>query len=294
MIEDIEGMDVVRRALFPWFSASIETQRNWFRTLPAAARAQRLVAVVDGVVVATAVSMLNHHAAEPGQGTVQIQVHPDHHGRGIATKLHDLAEEHLRAIEAVRAQGFALDNPASVGWAKRQSYEVGANERWSVVDPASLPPVPVIPSGVEIVRAAEAGPEACHEIDAVAFLDEPGDVQMGVIPFDEWMDRFWHSPDFDREVSMVALVDGKPAALTMVEVNRATGRAMSTGTATLREYRGMGLAKLLKSVSLRRAAEAGVVAAFTCNDYSNAPMLAINDWLGYRVIGGTRSVLKHL
>ncbi len=293
MIGDIEDIDVIRRALFPWFSASVETQRNWFRTLPEAARAQRLVAVVDGVVVGFAMGGLNHHATEPGQGSVNLIVHPDHQGRGIAKELLDLVEGHMRGIGVERAQGFALDSPESLDWVKRQGYEVGANERWSMVDPLHLPPAPQTPANVEIVTAAQAGPEATHAIE-MAFLDEPGDVQNNAIPFDEWVERFWRSPDFDAEVSMVALVDGKPAASTLVEVNRATGRAMSSGTGTLREYRGMGLAKLLKSASLRRAASSGVTAAFTCNDYSNVPMLAVNDWLGYRVVGATRSVLKAL
>ena len=71
-------------------------------------------------------------------------------------------------------------------------------------------------------------------------------------------------------------------------------KAMSSGTSTLRQFRGRGLAKLMKSVQLRRAAAKGVTAAYTCNDYSNAPMLAINNWLGYKVIGGARSLLKQV
>ena len=35
-------------------------------------------------------------------------------------------------------------------------------------------------------------------------------------------------------------------------------------------------------VALRRAAAAGIVGAFTSNDDENGPMLAVNNWLGYR------------
>jgi hypothetical protein len=154
--------------------------------------------------------------------------------------------------------------------------------------------MPEVPSGVEVVSLDNIGPEAAHAIDEVAFLDEPGDVPGGAIGFQEFLDRFWNSPDLDRQLSVAAVVDGVPAGTTLLEVNPQTRRAYTSGTCMLREYRGRGLTKLMKSVSLRRAAEAGVVAAFTCNDYSNAPMVAVNDWLGYKIIGGTRSMLKKL
>jgi RimJ/RimL family protein N-acetyltransferase len=53
-------------------------------------------------------------------------------------------------------------------------------------------------------------------------------------------------------------------------------------TGSRRAYRGRGLAKLAKTDSLHRARAAGYTEAFTGNDTGNAPMLAINAWLGYR------------
>ena len=80
----------------------------------------------------------------------------------------------------------------------------------------------------------------------------------------------------------MAYVDGRLAALTMLRVDRPSGRAQNNLTATRREYRGRGLARLLKSHSLHRAAEAGATRAITDNDETNAPMLAVNTALGYR------------
>jgi RimJ/RimL family protein N-acetyltransferase len=69
---------------------------------------------------------------------------------------------------------------------------------------------------------------------------------------------------------------------------------MSTGTGTRRAYRGRGLAKIAKSTAFRAARDAGFTAGFTGNDEVNKPMLAINDWLGYRPIGSERSAVKTL
>ncbi|HEX6683446.1 MAG TPA: GNAT family N-acetyltransferase [Candidatus Limnocylindrales bacterium] len=294
VVEDVALVDPIRRAVFPWHCASVATQENWFRNNPPEGKPLRLSALVDDRLVAFGAANLNVMAANPGEGMLYLVVDPSFRGRGIAKALFDRLIEHAREIGAYRVQSYAYDEPQTLEWAVRQGYEAGASERWSMVDPRALPPMPDIPPGVEIVSQELLGPEKAHAVDVEAFLDEPGDVPNAGMPYEMYLNHIWNAPDFDREVSVAAMVDGIPVATTNLEVNRLTGRAMSSGTSTLPQYRGRGLAKLMKSVSLRRAAEKGVTGAYTCNDYTNAPMLAINDWLGYKVIGGTRSMLKTL
>ncbi|HZM82322.1 MAG TPA: GNAT family N-acetyltransferase [Candidatus Limnocylindrales bacterium] len=292
VIEDIARVDPIRRETFPWHVASVATQENWFRHNPPEGKPLRLSAFADGKLVGFGSASLNVMAANPGEGNFYLIVDPRYRGRGIGKQIHDRLLEHLREIGVHRTQAHALDSPEVLEWVQRQGFELGASERWSMVDPRELPPMPDVPPGVEIVGLHEIGPEVAHAVDTEAFLDEPGDVANGGMPYETFLNSLWNAPDFDREVSVAAIVDGVAAATTNLEVNSATGKAMSSGTSTLRPYRGRGLAKLMKSVSLRRAADKGVTAAYTCNDYTNAPMLAINDWLGYKVIGGGRSVLK--
>lgn len=287
-------MDPIRRATFPWHVASLATQENWFRSNPPGAQPLWLSAFVEGRLVGFGNSSRNVMAANAGEGWFYLLVDPQVRGRGVGRQLHDRLVEHARSIGSHRVQAHALDSPEVLAWARRQGFEVGANERWSVVDPRELPPMPELPAGVEIISLEEMGPETAYAVDTEAFRDEPGDVPNGAMPYEMFLDQIWNAPDFDREASVGAVVDGVLAATTNLEVNLATGKAMSAGTSTLRPFRGRGLAKLMKSVSLRRAADKGVTAAYTCNDYTNAPMLAINDWLGYKVIGGSRSVLKKL
>jgi RimJ/RimL family protein N-acetyltransferase len=51
--------------------------------------------------------------------------------------------------------------------------------------------------------------------------------------------------------------------------------------ATRRELRGRGFATLATVHSTRRAAALGITRILTTNDIDNAPMLAINQRLGY-------------
>ena len=101
------------------------------------------------------------------------------------------------------------------------------------------------------------------------------------IGLDEWENLFWESPLIDGEASLVAFVEGELAGLTMIRVDRPSGRAQNNLCGVRRPHRGRGLALLLKSHSLRRAAELGATIALTDNDETNAPMLAVNRRLGY-------------
>ncbi|MEV6526101.1 GNAT family N-acetyltransferase [Longispora sp. NPDC051575] len=293
-VDDVEHFARIRAVVTPWLGASIAAQRSWYLSAPARARGIRLCAEVEGQVVGFATGGLNVTTSQVGASALTLLVHPGFRERGIGTALLTAAEEHLRSVGATQLQCGTNDDPKTLAWAERHGFRQGASERYSVIDPRVLPPQPPTPDGVTVVSLAEVTPEAVHELDTIAFADEPGDVPYDGIPFEEFVVKFWDAPDLDRYSSVVAIVDGVAVSSVLLDVNSETGWAMSGGTCTLPAYRGRGLAKLLKSVSLRRAAEVGVTAAYTSNDYTNLPMLAVNDWLGYRVTDRQWSYLKDL
>jgi RimJ/RimL family protein N-acetyltransferase len=63
---------------------------------------------------------------------------------------------------------------------------------------------------------------------------------------------------------------------------------------TCRDRRGRGFATLAKVESMCRAASLGIRRIVTENDRGNAPMLAINDRLGFRETAVVESLLKRL
>jgi hypothetical protein len=159
---------------------------------------------------------------------------------------------------------------------------IGSSNDILVVDPRTVTPAEP-PPGVELspLSAFEDDPSPIHHVDSVAFLDEPGDLTLDALSLERWLEHYWSHPLLDREVSMVAVVDGTSAALTYVQTDRATGRGTNSGTATLTEHRGRSLATLAKRASLVRAAQLGIKAVYTGNDVTNAPMQAINRKFGY-------------
>ncbi len=127
----------------------------------------------------------------------------------------------------------------------------------------------------------EVSPEEVYEIDMITTADVPMTEAITEIPFDEWLKSTWRRPTLTLDGSFAAIEDGRLVCMTMLAANVERGRAFTDFTATLREYRRRGLADTVKRASLRWAAENGIRAAWTTNDETNAPMLAVNRRLGY-------------
>ena len=281
-VADIDSIAQLRRAIYPYKVASVAEQRHQFANLPAKAQAQTLVAEVDGQVVGFSRAMLHYSAATDDEGVMGVNVLAEFRRQGIGAALLAAAEEHLAAIGARTSRVWGPDDEAAARFAARHGYDPARVMRYSGLDPRQLPPMPPIPEGVELVTVGEAGIDTVYEFDCVACLDEPGDVTPEILPLDQWVSLYWNAPDHQLDLGIMAVIDGTGVAGTFVEADQATSRSWSGFTGTLPGYRGRGLSKLVKSESLRRAAAAGITAAYTSNDAVNAPMLAVNSWLGYR------------
>lgn len=250
------------------------------------ARFQALIAEEDGEVVGTAQTGVVHDSPEPGQGYVNVYVHPERTRRGAGSLLVRTAEQHLAAAGVTKSFSWVLDAPDNRAFAERHGYRSSRNAHFLRLDLANgkLPPLQDPPPGVEIRPASDfaADPRPLFDLDAEASSDEPSDVDYELTDYEGWLRETWQHPLFSPELTSVALVDGRPAAFSAAHTDGATryGTAM-TGTA--RDFRGRGLAKLAKNDSLHRARAAGYTEALTGNDAGNGPMIAINNWFGYKI-----------
>lgn len=288
--DDADGVTAVRRAVYSYKVMSAAATRHMITVQAPGERFLPLVAESGGEVVAWGSAGLNVWTSEPGQSYLSIYVHPDHRKRGIATALADRLHQHLTEVGAIRVRTFV--QPDGLEFARNLGYDGTRQLHFSGVDLRSLPDQPETPDGIELVTLDQVDPHQAYAADAIATLDEPSDSPLDSMGYDHWFVEVWQGPALDKSLSVAAMVGDEVVAFTAVETD--ADRAWSGMTGTIPAYRGRGLAKLVKSVALRRAAAAGITTAYTSNDDENGPMLAVNNWLGYRRVQTEMGLLRTL
>ncbi|GAA1599726.1 GNAT family N-acetyltransferase [Kribbella sancticallisti] len=244
-----------------------------------------LTAVEDGELVGWSSAALIA-GSDPVSAVLRVLVHPDHRGRGAGTGLLDATHAHLKEAGAESVRVFA--DPASAPWAARWGYAQTRQVHYAGIEPRRAPALPKVPAGVRLVPLNEVDPRAVHQADEVAQRTKPGDAKITSRPYDDWLAGVWNAPGMVLDLSVAALDGERVIGFTLG--NGDHHKIWSQMTATMPEYQGRGLAKLVKCAALHRAADAGVVGAFTANYDGNEPMLAVNNWLGYQRTA-THSVL---
>jgi GNAT superfamily N-acetyltransferase len=288
--EDAEALSALRSATFSYAVMSPASVRHMLTASSPAERALRLVASADGDIVGWGSAGLNTWTSEQGQAGIAIHVHPEHRRQGIGGALAEKLHAHLGEIGAVRARTFA--EPEGVLFAKGLGYDGTRQMHYSGMDPRELPERPPTPEGIELVTMDTLDPRQAYTADAVAALDEPSDSPIDAIDYDDWIREVWESPALTKSLSVAAMAGDEVAAFSAIETYG--DRAWSAMTGSVPAYRGRGLAKLAKWEALRRCADAGIVGAFTSNDDENGPMLAVNNWLGYRRVTTQTGMLRTL
>jgi GNAT superfamily N-acetyltransferase len=288
--DDADAVTAVRRAVYSYKVMGSAATRHMITVQTPGERFLPLVAEYDGQVVAWGSAGLNIWTSDPGQAHVSIYVHPEHRKRGIGTGLAERLHQHLTEVGAIRSRSFV--HPDGLEFARNLGYDGTRQLHYSGVELRSLPEQPATPDGIELVALDQVDARQAYTADSIASLDEPSDSPIDSIDYDHWLEEVWNGPALDKSLSIAAMAGGEMVAFTAVETD--ADRAWSGMTGTIPGYRGRGLAKLVKSVALRRAAAAGITAAYTSNDDQNGPMLAINNWLGYRRVQTELGLLRTL
>jgi GNAT superfamily N-acetyltransferase len=278
---DADAIAGLRRVVYPYLvTSAAEVRRDLAEPVPARQAAEWVAIGSGGDIVGAGRCGLNIWTSETGIAYAAVVVHPDRRRQGIGSALLDHVVDHLSAVGATRIQAFVQDS--SAGFADRRGFRQNRVLHYVSTGLSSLPPQPPTPPGITVVSAAEAGPELMYAADTAATLDEPSDSPSDAVEYDEWLHSVWTTPTQRNDLSIAALADGEVASFTAIQADG--DRVWSGMTGTLREYRGRGLAKLVKSMALHRAADAGIRTAATSMDDRNGPMRAINEWLGYRPV----------
>jgi mycothiol synthase len=119
-----------------------------------------------------------------------------------------------------------------------------------------------------------------HQLDARTRQDIPTTLPITRETYEDFVRRM-QSPDRPRDRYWIALEGDRPVAISYLRYPPVRGTVWTGYTCTDPEYRGRGLARAVKLETLAQAVDLGVPSVRTDNDDENAPMLHINERLGY-------------
>ena len=245
-LDDIPKAAAMRQRAWPERIVTAEGMRHILTTIPDHADQAWLAFEESGEILGWATASRAWYVEAPDTGGMDVSVEPSRRGEGIGTALAEAADEHLARLGITTTRCSSLDEPAARRLAARRGFrELGASAV-SGVDPRTVVPLP-IPVGVELRAFSEIDdPEPIYQLDMEVSKDIPNE-EFDSISFQEWIETFWRSPLLDDDASLAAYVDGELAGVTMIRIDRPSGRSQNNLAGVRRTFRGRGLAVLLKS-----------------------------------------------
>jgi GNAT superfamily N-acetyltransferase len=291
-----EVVEILREANPNWVLTPV-SWRHHEEHVPARAERRGWVASDDDGVVGVSWSNLAAWSSESGVAYIGATVREDRRRRGIGSHLYSLAEAHALTLEARRLLCWLPETQEGVRFAETRGFTPARFAVHSVLEPATvdLSRLGGLPDGVRLAPYSELEDrlDELFEATVEAALDEPSTTPIDDVRFDEYLDEI-RNPLFSWEGSYCTLVNGDVAAFAELYVDLESGRARNGFTGTRRDHRGRGCATAAKLASIRWLAERGISALWTGNDETNAPMLAINNRLGYRPALRTIEAVRQL
>jgi mycothiol synthase len=232
-----------------------------------------------------------------------IGVHPEHRRRGIATSL-------VRRMVGATAGGgdliFGSNSndrvPAGAAFHERLGAKPGLHNRTSQlalgdIDRALMREwASLDPAGYRLVWVSGDVPDELMA-NAIVAYDTMNTAPRGDLQFGEWRTTAEEIREWERlrraagadQWLVLAIHDasGETAGFTQVQRHPETPWAVQQqGTAVVPAHRGHGIGKWMKAAMVERMFREWGDAKFirTGNAYSNAPMLAINDRMGFKIV----------
>ncbi|MDX6261840.1 MAG: hypothetical protein QOH84_3528 [Kribbellaceae bacterium] len=224
---------------------------------------------------------------------ITVQVVPENRGRGVGSALADEISAAATEAGAHKLLIIVSDDEASKSFANRRGFEIGRRMAHSRADLTAVPEPAPVPADLRLVDFSQIDPRSLWEANAAVGDDDPSGLSH-TPEYAEWLAGEWAHPDLRRDLSVALLAGDEVVSFVTTTADPERRVIWSNLTGTVPAYRGRGLAKVVKSAALARSRDAGFEQAFTGNDAGNAPMLAVNEWLGYRVAAAAWTAEKVL
>ncbi|MGA8923029.1 MAG: GNAT family N-acetyltransferase [Candidatus Dormiibacterota bacterium] len=232
-------------------------------------------------------SMLGQNLLEPMWSWIEARALAEGSGLLLAYA----GEDEPEMLDALAALGYERDRLDRV-W----ELDLGVHGK-RLADEAHRARERMRAESIELVTLADwrdpAAMRKLHELNRRTVQDVPHSVPILDEPFEDF-ERRVAAPDRRADRWWIALLADQPVAMSFLKFPPVRGRVFTGFTCSDPAHRGRGIARAVKLQTLAQAFELGVPVVFTDNDSENAPMLHINETLGYQLRPGFVEHLKRV
>lgn len=243
--------------------------------------------------------------AAAGRYEVHVDVHPAFMRQGFGSQLYADAFDFVRALGLTSLYAYVRHNRAGgADFAHKKGFEIVREEIQAQLllmlfmgEPFAHYVTECEAAGFRLVSLAELGDTAeqryqLYELNKLCSLDIPG--RGPFFSYEEYCQIRYGHPAFTPEGAFVAIEpeEGRWVGLSLASHHPEGRFLFNEMTGVLRNYRGRGLAMALKVKVIGYGRSVGVQMIRTYNDAANKPMLAVNQKLGYQVMGSTYRMEK--
>lgn len=297
-IEDAGRVADLESAITPDDPRDGELIAFWWTNGPAAEKSIRWLAERDGAAVMYVSA--RHHEWKEGEGrfgSITVRIHPEEWNQ----------RSYLESVE--RAEGWLRAEGASTSYARiREDFDselrllegrgfrevrrdrywrldlVGGRER--LLATAEKTRADMGRQGVTMLTLDQDSDrdalQQLYALDLEASEDIPKTVPWPVPAFDEWCKHWFEHPAHRKDRFWIAREGNAIVGMSVIAYPPRRGIPWTSFTGTSRRVRGRGIARALKYETVAQAIAVGLKSIETANDAENAPILHLNEEMGYR------------
>ena len=227
-------------------------------------------------------------ASDLGLAYLRVVVDPEWRGHGIGSELWARAESHLRALQPHTLRATADAGTEGIAFVEHRFFEP---TRRSIISRLNVHEAPNLalrpPKGFELIPLSQVThrEEEMYQLNLAAERDVLADEPRGrLLTFEAWRRETLTHPDLTPDGSFYLSDGERLAAFALLIIDHSRHIGWNEMTGTLPEYRGRGLASVVKAETINWAKSNGIDRILTNNDAENQPILALNRRLGYQPV----------
>ena len=298
--DDFEEYTVMHNRITPHHPIAVDVFRREWESLEHSSEPPFRLAVVErsnGAMVGSAGLLRNPREDDASRPWIFGEVDRAHNRRGIGAYLYERVrvEALRRGAGGVRCH-CRLEVPSDFAFLERRGF-VERRRSWlselevahARTEGAAEAEQRLLASGIEFTTLALEGADSekvqrrLFDLDTAASADVPRIGSYTPISFDEFRQVELTGSGFRPESWMIAKSGAEYIGLSYGWHNELAPTLLEQSlTATRREYRGRGIAQVLKVRLIEFARTHGYERIITSNDSLNLPMWRLNERLGFR------------